>query len=619
MSLPSTEIQRVVLMVLLGIVGYLLVYNWNQDYGPGAGKPAVAPAPSPVADDAPPVAAPSATDAVPTADDDIPSDELSGTADAPASVAGADVNMASSRFVIVRTPTLAVWIDRLGGDIVQLELPKYPRELESDESVRLLTQSRSHVYVAQSGLIGRDGWDKSSASRPFYEVVGSARNEYVVDEGALDLTLRHRMDEVTVEKRFRFDAESYVVTVTHVVDNRANVDYRARLFAQLKRDASRPDADGFGMGPRPYVGAAFTTAESRYEKIDFDDLDDGPFRADVLGGWAAMLQHYFLVAWVGDANEVNAYNGRRLGDGNYAVGYIGPEVVAAPGEQRTVSARLYAGPKIQKRLEEVAPNLYLTVDYGLLWWLSVPLFYVLDAIHSVVDNWGVAIILLTVVVKILLFPLASAGFRSMARMKKLTPADAAPARALRERSPEAVAGDDGSLPQGGCQSVERLPALDLADASVLRAVLGALRERRTQAGALHLLDQGLGGVGSLAGAALPLRRVVLRDAADAAAASRSHAGKSHEGDADSLHRAVRVLPGWLGALLAGEQHPLFGTAVVHHSPDRKEGANPIVEPLGDTIAAVATPSGRGGIGIVRVSGPAVGRIARAVVRRPADA
>ena len=419
MSLPSTEIQRVVLVVLLGVVGYLLVYNWNQDYGPSVSKPRVSP--TSAAEDAVPAAPMPVAETGPEAADDIPREELSGSAEPPG-FAGEDVDMAtSSRIVSVRTPTLAVWIDRLGGDIVRLELPRYPRELGSEEAVRLLDRGPSRTYIAQSGLIGRDGLDKNSASRPLYEIANRAPNGYSLQEGVLELALRHETGDVVVEKRFLFDAESYLVSVEHSIDNRAATEFRARLFAQLKRDASRPESDGFGMGPRPYVGAAFTTPDSRYEKIDFDDLDEEPFRTDVRGGWAAMLQHYFLAAWAGDADEVNAYNGRRLGDGNYAVGYIAPELVVPAGERRTVAARLYAGPKIQKQLEEVAPNLYLTVDYGLLWWLSVPLFYVLDAINSVVGNWGVAIILLTVTVKILLFPLASAGFRSMARMKKLAP------------------------------------------------------------------------------------------------------------------------------------------------------------------------------------------------------
>ena len=210
------------------------------------------------------------------------------------------------------------------------------------------------------------------------------------------------------------------------------------------------------MGPRPYVGPAFTTPESRYEKVDFEDLDETPFRVEVEGGWGAILQHYFIAAWIGAEDEVNAYNGRRLGDGNYAVGFVGPDIAVPPGQTAVVGAKLYAGPKIQKNLEAAAPNLYLTVDYGLLWWLSVPLFYVLDNIHAVVGNWGVAIILLTLAVKLLLYPLASAGFRSMAKMKQVMPQ----VQRLRERhagdrnkmSQEMMAlyKKEGANPLGGC-------------------------------------------------------------------------------------------------------------------------------------------------------------------------
>ena len=418
MSLPSTEIQRIVLLALLGVVGYVLVYTWNQDYGAARSRPSPAPPASAQeasgAADAP--AALDAPDAPAAPANDVPGIDLSG--DGAPAFAAPELDLTTSpRIVAVRTRALNLWIDLLGGDVVRLELAQYPLELNGPQAVRLFDRRAGHVYVAQSGLIGRDGPDRDGGSRPLYE---TDVREVSVREGAGVVSLRHQQGDVAVEKRFLFEADGYMVTVEHVVDNRAEQEFRARLFAQLKRDASRPEG-GMGLGPRPYVGAAFTTPESRYEKVDFDELDEEPFRADVEGGWAAILQHYFITAWAGNAGEVNAYNGRRLGDGNYAVGYIAPELVVPARGRGVASARLYAGPKIQERLQEVAPHLYLTVDYGLLWWLSVPLFNVLDFIHSLVGNWGVAIILLTVMVKILLFPLASAGFRSMAKMKKLSP------------------------------------------------------------------------------------------------------------------------------------------------------------------------------------------------------
>ncbi len=444
----STEIQRIVLLIALGVVGYLLLQAWTRDYGQASEEPPPMAPPESVAGEP----LPERSDDLPTAASpgDVPGDDLA----APAARDIPSANMAADeRLVRVTTPTLDLVIDLLGGDIVELSLPKYPAVIDDDRPVQLLERSQSHTYTAQSGLIGRDGRDNQE-TRPLY--TAGAQHYTLAESGALTVSLTHQADEVTLVKRFLFEPDDYLVTVEYDIDNARTTEYRAQLFAQLKRDSSRPDASGSFMGPRPYVGAAFTTPESRYEKIDFEDLDDGQFRVQVAGGWAAVLQHYFLTAWVGDAEAVNAYYGRRLADGNYAVGFVAPEVVVPPGRSQVVAARFYAGPKIQKRLEAIAPNLNLTVDYGFLWWLSVPLFYVLDAIHSVVLNWGVAIILLTLAVKVLLFPLASVGFRSMAKMKLVMP--------QMKRLQERYAGDrqklsqemmalyrkEGANPFGGC-------------------------------------------------------------------------------------------------------------------------------------------------------------------------
>ena len=444
----TTEVQRIVLLVALGVVGYLLLQAWTRDYGQAAQEPPPLVSPEPIAEE--PLA--ERSDDLPTAPSpgDVPGEDLA----APATRAIPESTLAADdRLIRVTTPTLDLAIDLLGGDIVELSLPQYPAVIDDDRPVQLLEQSRSHTYTAQSGLIGRDGRD-NQGTRPLY--TAGAQDYSLVEGGPLTVALRHQADEVTLVKRFLFEPDDYLVTVEYEIDNAGTAEYRAQLFAQLKRDSSRPDASGTFMGPRPYVGAAFTTPDSRYEKIDFEDLDEGQFRVQVAGGWAAVLQHFFLTAWVGDAEEVNGYYGRRLPDGNYAVGFVAPEIVVAPGRSEVVAARFYAGPKIQKRLEAIAPNLNLTVDYGFLWWLSVPLFWVLDAIHSVVLNWGVAIILLTLAVKILLFPLASVGFRSMAKMKQVMP--------QMKRLQERYAGDrqklsqemmalyrkEGANPFGGC-------------------------------------------------------------------------------------------------------------------------------------------------------------------------
>ena len=412
----SPEVRRIALMVALAAISYLLLLAWNEDYGIGSDpEPAEVAAPV-AADDTPSVPAPA---------DDLP-DASIGAASVPATVEETVPQTPEDtgpRQVRVTTPELQLTIDRLGGDIVALALPKYPRSTENATPFHLLAQDGLHTYVAQSGLIGPDGVD-STGERPLY---ATSRSEYHLgeDDDELAVELRHvTAAGVEVIKRFRFETGSYAFDVEHEVNNGSAVDVRARLFAQLKRDDSTPDNEGFQMGPRPYVGAALTTPDDRYNKVDFDDVDETEFRADVTGGWVAMLQHYFVVAWVANPEELNAYTGRRLsapGPPLYAFGYVAPEFRVAPGARQVVSAKLYAGPKDQDRLEAIAENLSLTVDYGILWWLAVPLFQVLAYIQSWVINWGVAILLLTLAIKLVLYPLSAIAYRSGAKMRRVAP------------------------------------------------------------------------------------------------------------------------------------------------------------------------------------------------------
>jgi YidC/Oxa1 family membrane protein insertase len=217
-------------------------------------------------------------------------------------------------------------------------------------------------------------------------------------------------------------ADENLVHVGYRVRNLTDRSIKASMFAQIKRDANDPYGDSsFSLGPQPYLGAALTTQENRYEKLEFDDLDEGRYQSTQQGGWIAFLQHYFLSAWIANPDETNNYYGQRRNDGTYMVGFSGPLQEVSPGAIGEWSARFYAGPKDQKRLEEIAENLNLTVDYGFLWWLAVPLFYLLDWLHAFVGNWGVAIILLTVLVKLVLYPLSAHSYKSMANMRRVAP------------------------------------------------------------------------------------------------------------------------------------------------------------------------------------------------------
>ncbi|MYF11258.1 MAG: membrane protein insertase YidC [Gammaproteobacteria bacterium] len=412
----SPEVQRIALLVALGLTGYLMILAWNEDYMQP--QPAAERATAPELDGA------TLSGPAPAADpaSDIPDASFIGAPDPAADKAAAPIRDAGAadRLIRVTTPSQEVWIDRRGGDIRRVHLPRYPVNLDRpDLPFELLDVGNGRLYMAQSGLIGPDGLD-SGSERPLYR---TARANYEVGDGeTLAVELEAEVGDVKVQKIFEFHGGDYLVDMIYRVENRGPEPFRASLFGQIKRDAKEPPGqESFSLGPQPYLGAALTTPDSRYEKIEFDDLDEGDFRGQVQGGWIAFLQHYFLSAWVANEGESNSYYGRKRADGTYIVGYTGPLATVAPGGHGEWRSRFYAGPKDQKRLEQIADNLNLTVDYGFLWWLAVPLFALLDWLHSLVGNWGVAIILLTVLVKLVLYPLSSASYKSMANMRRVAP------------------------------------------------------------------------------------------------------------------------------------------------------------------------------------------------------
>ena len=416
----TPEVQRIALLVGLAAAGYLLILAWNEDYMQ-RGAPDMS-SEAPELGGAPflPQAAPLTQQGASSSDSDVPDNSLIGSRSPRDAQQAAPAEVLGGRLVRVSTPTQDVWIDRLGGDVRRISLPMYPVALDQpDRAFSLLDVGNGRIYMAQSGLIGPDGLD-SGDDRPLFN---ARTDHFEVGPGeSLDVSLTALHHGVRVEKVFTFHGDDYLIDVAYRIENPLNRPFQASLFAQIKRDGKEPDdAGGFSMGPQPYVGAALTTSETRYEKLEFEDLDEGPFRSTELGGWMAVLQHYFLSAWVANQDEENTYYGRRRSDGTYTVGYTGPLQSVAPGATGTWRSRLYAGPKDQKKLEQISENLNLTVDYGFLWWLAVPLFWILDWLHGFVQNWGIAIILLTVLVKLVLYPLSSASYKSMANMRRVAP------------------------------------------------------------------------------------------------------------------------------------------------------------------------------------------------------
>lgn len=326
---------------------------------------------------------------------------------------------ATSGLVTAETDVLRLVIDTQGGDVVRAELLHYPvTQAQGSPAFVMLNRTREHTYVAQSGLIGTSGTDRTG-DRPVFTV---DRNKFVLgDANELRIPLHLQQGEVGITKEFVLRRGDYLVDLRYRVENRGALPWEGRLFGQIQRDRADPVASSaFGM--KPYLGAALSTLDENYKKLSFDNLDEDTFESERDGGWVAMVQHYFISAWIPPSTERNQFQLRRLGGRElYALGFVGAEQRVAPGQQGEFGAGFYIGPKNQKRLEEISPYLDLTVDYGWLWWIAKPLFAGLKGLHALVGNWGWAIVLVTVLIKLLFFPLSAASYRSMAKMRKLQP------------------------------------------------------------------------------------------------------------------------------------------------------------------------------------------------------
>lgn len=352
--------------------------------------------------------------------DDLPS--MADTAPATTTAAADPVTASSARIVQIHTDVLQVAIDLEGGDIVEIALPKYPAVLDKPSvPFVLLEQNSTRTYIAQSGLIGTNGIDKDG--RPVYTTTAST---FKLPDGQNELVVALQWQDaagIKVTKRFTLERGEYLVQVDYLVENGSDSRWQANLFGQLKRDSSpAPAASASGsMGLHPFLGAALTQPDEHFTKFTFEKMAEDPFRATLPGGWIAMIQHYFLSAWIPDPAQNHNYSTRVTPGGFNIAGFTSPALVLDPGQIGEVGAEFYAGPKDQYRLKEISPYLELSVDYGWLWWIAQPLFWLLTQIHALVGNWGVAIILLTVLIKAAFFKLSATSYKSMANMRRVQP------------------------------------------------------------------------------------------------------------------------------------------------------------------------------------------------------
>jgi len=408
---------RNLLLIALLFISYLLWTEWQKDYGQPPAAPASSATPMVQAPgDVPEAAVPA-----------VPSPDA-----APPVVPEAGIR--AGQRVVVTTDVLRVEIDTSGGNVVVADLLDYPEDTDDPTPVRLFDDRAASFFEAQSGLVSGTG-----AAPDHQATFQAARTDYHLADGedVLEVPLTWTDPSgLDVRKVFTFQRGSYVIDQRHDIDNRGSQAWSGNAYRQLQRVPLVLDTSGIkgyaNTARYSFMGAAIYSPDDKFEKLKFDNFAKEPLDKRFSGGWAAMLQHYFFAAWIPPADETTQYVTRTLdagGQQRYLIRALGPSIQLAPGAHASESARLYVGPKLQGTLGDIAPGLALAVDYGMLTVISEPLHWVLAQFHKLTGNWGVAIILLVLLIKAVFFKLSEAQYRSMAKMRKLQPRIAA----LKER------------------------------------------------------------------------------------------------------------------------------------------------------------------------------------------
>jgi YidC/Oxa1 family membrane protein insertase len=399
------DTQRLILFVIFSFSILMLWDAWHREQRPPA------PAQQQAQQQAPPAGVPTPTTPTP-ATPAAPAPRAGVTPDAVPSTAAA---APARELVKVETDLLRAEIDPAGGDLVRLELKRYQDSFDTSKPFLLL--GTDHGYAVQSGLIG--------PNLPTHKTPFTAEGKaYTLADGkdAVEVKLHATTPEgVKVAKTYTFRRGSYVVGIGHEIANTSQAPIAAHAYYQIARDGKAP-ADDKPM-VSTFTGPAVYTDEGKFVKVPFGDIDKGktPYPKSADNGWVGMIQHYFVTALLPEEKATREYYTRKLGDNLYTVGAILPVPAIAPGASASSGVRVYAGPQEQDKLKAVAPGLDLVVDYGWLTVIAAPLFWVLEWLHGWLKNWGLAIIALTVLIKLIFFPLSAASYKSMARMKKVTP------------------------------------------------------------------------------------------------------------------------------------------------------------------------------------------------------
>ncbi len=409
---------RLILFFALAFILLLLWQAWEKDYGP---QPAATAAVESTvgSSDTTSSAVPSAVPAAAPAGEGIPSavPSVSATAAVPAPD---NVPAPASATIKIKTDLYTMEIGTTGGNVLKVFLNDYPASLgDKQNSFQLMKPEPPNLFVAQSGLIAGEGSTAPTHETPYQ----AANSEYQLADGEDQLNVDlfwTSPDGVKVTKRFTYQRGSYLVTVQHIVENGSDKPWVGREYRQLVRT---PAEDGSAASKvlYTYTGGAIYSEENKYEKINFEDMEESKLSREVKGGWIAMLQHYFLGAWIPPVDQTDTFYTNVLSGKRYVLGAYTPAVTVQQGADHTFSTGFVASPKLQDQLKAISKGLDLSVDYGWLTVIAQPIFWLLKQIQSLVSNWGLSIILLTLLIKAVFYKLSETSYKSMANMRRMTP------------------------------------------------------------------------------------------------------------------------------------------------------------------------------------------------------
>ncbi len=398
------EHKRVFLITAIFLVAMLMWNAWKEDYA---------------VKDIPITSAANVAQSLPSA---IPDGLLTQSTSAQRNVletASISQTSTSGNRIEIDTDVLHLIIDEQGANMVQASLKAYSTSLSDPSPVVLLTENPGYRYSAQGNLIERSG--NEDLNQVTYS---TEKNAYQLATGQNQLTVDFNWtnpEGVTFTKRYLFTRGKYDIDVQYRIHNASPKPWQGFLITQLLRTDRDPYAKKGFFNIHAYFGASYSTKENPYNKVTFKDMSKKNVMDSGSDGWIAMQQHYFLTAWIPENNVDNLFFTKALSNNLYTIGARGPQVSIAPGTTTELSTKFYVGPELTEQLKLLAPHLNMTVDYGWLWMISDTLFWLLQKIYSLIGNWGWAIVILTVLIKLILHPLSAVSYRSMSKMRKLQP------------------------------------------------------------------------------------------------------------------------------------------------------------------------------------------------------